>query len=59
MDSFFVKRFIILFIKNIVFVRIVNKFSGGLNRNNDVLMEFYLNKVSISILISICKEVYG
>lgn len=49
MDSFFVKRFIMLFIKNIVFVRIVNKFSGGLNRNNDVLMEFYLNKVSISI----------
>ena len=58
-DSSFVKRPTTLLTKNTAPARTANKLSGGPNRNNDVLMEFYLNKVSISILTSICKEAHG
>lgn len=45
-ENLFVKRFIVLFSKIIVIViNSVKKYSGGFDRNNYVLMEFYLNKV--------------
>lgn len=46
-DSSFVKRPTTLLTKNTAPARTANKLSGGPNRNNDVLMEFYLNKIRL------------
>lgn len=46
-ESSFVKRPTVLFSKNTATsTNAVKKHSGGPNRNNHVLMEFHLNKVS-------------
>lgn len=46
-DSSFVKRPTSLLTKNTASANTVNKLRGGPDRNNDVLMEFYLNKIRL------------
>lgn len=46
-DSSFVKRPTSLLTKNTAPASTANKLNGGPDRNNDVLMEFYLNKIRL------------